>query len=76
MELDLLNLIKRRKLSYFGHVMTKEGDCLEKEIRQGTVPGVRKKETPKMLRIGNLEKWAKMSFEKLLRETEDRWRWR
>ena len=23
-----------------------------------------------------MEKWAKMSFEKLLKETEDRWRWR
>ena len=23
----------------------------------------------------NMEKWTKMSFEKLLRETEDRWRW-
>src|SRR6218665_3611080 len=28
-ERDLFNLIKRRKLSYFGHVMRK-GDCLEK----------------------------------------------
>ena len=28
-ERDLLNLIKRRKLSDFGHVMRKEGDCLE-----------------------------------------------
>jgi len=26
--------------------------------------------------IDDTEKWAKMSFEKLLRETEDRWRWR
>jgi len=42
MERDLLNLIKRRKLPYFGHVMRKEGDCLEKEIMHCTVPGVRK----------------------------------
>jgi len=25
--------------------------------------------------IDNMEKWAKMLFEKLLRDTEDRWRW-
>jgi len=36
-ERDLLNSIKRRKLSYFGHVMRREGDCLEKEIMQDTV---------------------------------------
>jgi len=47
-ERDLLNLIKRRKLSYFSHVMRKEGDCLEKEIMQGTVPGARKQGRPKM----------------------------
>src|SRR6218665_2778744 len=34
MELGLLNVIKRKKLSYFGHEMGKEGDCLEKEIMQ------------------------------------------
>lgn len=34
-------LIKKRKLSYFGHVMWKSGGCLEKEIVQGTVPGLR-----------------------------------
>ena len=28
MERRLLNIFKRRKLSYFGHVMRKEGDCL------------------------------------------------
>ena len=41
-EQDLLNLIKRKKLSYFGRVMRKEGDCLEKETMQGTVPEARK----------------------------------
>jgi len=25
--------------------------------------------------MDDVEKWAKMSFEKLLKETEDRWRW-
>src|SRR6218665_3981224 len=38
MERGLLNIIKRRKLPYFGHEMRKEGDCLEKEIMQGTTP--------------------------------------
>ena len=42
---------------------------------QGAVPGARKQGRPKMRWIDNMEKWAKMLFEKLLRETEDRWRW-
>ena len=81
-ERDLLNLIEWRKLSYFGHMMRKEGDCLEKQIMEGTVPGVRKQGRPKMRWIDEMEKmekWAmryKMSFEGLLRETEDRRRWR
>jgi len=74
-ERDLLNLIKTRKLSYFGHVMRKEGDCLGNEVMQGTVPGVRKQGRPKMQWMDDMEKWAKMSFEKLLKEIEDRWRW-
>ena len=56
-ELDLLNLIKRI-WSYFGQVMTKEGDCLQKEIMQGTVPGARKQRRPRTRWIDNMEKWA------------------
>ena len=70
MERDLLNLIKKRN---FGHVVRKEGDCPEKEIMQGTVPGARKQGRPKMRWMDDMEKLAKMSFDKLLRETEDRW---
>ena len=58
-------LIKWRILSYFGPVMRKEEDCLEKEIVLGTVPEARKQGRPKMRWIGDMEKWAKMSFEKL-----------
>src|SRR6218665_1258685 len=31
MERGLRNIIKRRKLSYFGHVMRNVGDCLDKK---------------------------------------------
>jgi len=33
--------------------MRKEGDCLEKEIMKGTVPGARKQGRPKMRWIDN-----------------------
>ena len=45
LERDLLNLIKRRKLLYLGHVMRKEGDCLQKEVMQGTSGNKKARET-------------------------------
>jgi len=57
-EQDLLNLIRRRKQSFFGHVMRKEGDCLEKEMVKGTVLGARKQGRPRMQWIDYREKWV------------------
>jgi len=36
--------VKRRKLRYFGHVIRKPGNCLEKDIIQGKLPGTEEKE--------------------------------
>jgi len=33
---ELLDTVKARKLAYYGHIMWKQGRCLEKEIMQGT----------------------------------------
>ena len=38
---ELLHKVKARKLAYYGHIMRKQGSCLEKEIMQGTMPGAR-----------------------------------
>ena len=35
----LRDTVKARKLAYYGHTMRKQGNCLEKEIMQGTMPG-------------------------------------
>jgi len=37
--MELLDTVKARKLAYYGHTMRKQGNCLEKEIMQGTMPG-------------------------------------
>ena len=39
---ELLDTVKARKLAYHGHTMRKQGNCLEKEIMQGTMPGARR----------------------------------
>jgi len=36
---ELLYSVKARKLAYYGYTMRKEGNCLEKEIMQETMPG-------------------------------------
>jgi len=75
-ERNLLESIKRRKMSYFGHIMRKQGDCLEKEIMQGTVPGARARGKPRKRWMDNMSEWSGLSTERLLRETEDRRGWR
>jgi len=38
----LLDTVNARKLAYYGHTMRQQGNCLEKEIMQGTMPGARR----------------------------------
>ena len=41
---ELLDIVKARKLAYYGHTMRKQGSCLEKEIMQGTMQDARRRE--------------------------------
>ena len=42
-EVRACNAVKARKLAYYGHTVRKQGNCLEKEIMQGTMPGARRR---------------------------------
>ena len=44
---ELIDTVKARKLAYYGHTMRKQGNCLEKEIMQGTMPGARRRGRPR-----------------------------
>jgi len=37
---EQLDTVKGRKLAYYGHTIRKQESCLEKEITQGTIPGI------------------------------------
>ena len=52
---ELLNTVKARKLAYYGHTMRKQGNCLEKEIMQGTMPGARRRGRPRTAWIDNIK---------------------
>ena len=73
---ELLNTVKARKLAYYGHTMTKQGSCLEKEIMQGTMPGVRRRERPRTAWMDNIKTWTGLSVKESIRMTEDRDKWK
>jgi len=73
---ELLDTVKARKLAYYGHIMRKQGNCLEKEIMQGTMPGVRRQGRPRMAWLDKIKSWTGLSVEESIRMTEDRDKWR
>jgi len=73
---ELLDTVKTRKLAYYGHVMRKQGSCLEKEIMQGTMPGARRRGRPLTAWMDNIRTWTGLSVEESVRMTDDRDKWR
>jgi len=55
---ELLDTVKAKKLAYYGHTMKKQGNCLEKEIMQGTMPGARRRGRPRTAWIDNIKSWT------------------
>lgn len=54
--------MNQKPLLLFGHVLQKNGDCLDKE----TLPGSRAKERPNMTWTDNRTSWTEVSFDQLL----------
>ena len=73
---ELLDTVKARKLTYYGHTMRKQGSCLEKEIMQGTMPGAQRRGRPRKDWMDNIKTWTGLSVEESVRMTEDRDKWR
>ena len=72
----LLGNIKKRKLTYLGHIMRKQGDNLEKTIIQGAVPGKRGRGRPRKTWIDDATEWTGMGLEQMMKATSDRIKWR
>jgi len=73
---ELLDIVKARKLAYYGHTMRKQGSCLEKEIMQETMPGACRQERPRTAWMDNIKTWTGLPAEESIRMTEDRDKWR
>ena len=71
---DLLTIIKKRQLRWYGHISRSSG--MAKTILQGTVKGARRRGRQKKRREDNIKEWAGMGFRDSLRAAEDTERWK
>ena len=71
---ELLTLVKKRKLRWFGHISRSSG--LVKTILQDTVQGKRRKGRQKKRWEDNIKEWTGMDFASSARAAEDRTRWK
>ena len=69
---ELLTLVKKRKLRWFGHVSRSSG--LAKTILQGAMKGKRKRGRQKKGWEDNIKEWTGMDFPSSTRAAENRTR--
>ena len=70
----LLATIKRRKLSWFGHVT--RHNTLSRTVLQGTLEGSRRRGRQAKCWMDNVKEWTRMDSPTLIRKVEDRDGWR
>jgi len=61
---NLLESLTARKLTYFGHIMRKKSESLEKQIMQGTTSGSHARGRPKTSWMDNILQWTGYTSEK------------
>ena len=71
---DLLMIVKRHKLQWYGHVSRSSG--LAKTILQGTVKGGRRQGRQRKICWDNIREWTGLEFGKSQRAVENRGKWR
>ena len=71
---DLLTIVKRRKLQWYGHVSRSPG--LAKTILQGTVKGGRRHGRQRKRWEDNSREWTSLEFVKSQRAVENREKWK
>ena len=71
---DLLTIVKRRKLQWYGHVS--RSSSLAKTILQGTVKRGRRQDRQRKRLEDNIREWTGLEFSKSRRAVENRGKWR
>ena len=71
---DLLTMVKKQKLRWYGHISRSSG--MAKTILQGTVKAARKRGRQKKRWEDNIKEWTGIGFGDSLRAAEDREGWK
>jgi len=69
---ELLDIVKARKLAYYGHTMKKQGSCLGKEIMQRKMPDACRQGNPHTAWMDNIMTWTGLLLEESIRMTGKR----
>ena len=71
---DLLTMVKKRKLKWYGHISRSSG--MAKTVLQGTLKGARRRGRQKKSWEDNIKEWTVREFGDSLRASEDREGWK
>ena len=71
---DLITMVKKRKLRWYGHISRSSG--MAKTVLQGPVKGARRRGRQKKRLEDNIKEWTGMEFGDSLRAAEDREGWK
>ena len=73
-QVPLLAIVKKRKLSWFGHIT--RHNSLPKTVLQGTLEGGRRRGRQTKSWMDNIKEWTRLDSPTLIRRAEDRGGWR
>ena len=73
---NLLEVVRKRKLQWFGHVVRQGADSLAKTILEGMVDSKRNRGRPEKSWMNNIIEWTGMKVVDLIKSARDRKAWK
>ena len=73
---ELLGHVRKRKLTYYGHLYRDHGCQITKTVVEGYVEGRRRRGRPRKQYIDNIKQWTQLATSQCVRAAEDRSRWK
>ena len=74
--MDLISIVKNRKMRWFGHVTRSKSLGLANTITHGSIEGARKPGRPKKNWLQNIKDWTGKSLTSAVSDARDRKEWR
>ena len=73
---ELLGHVRKRKLTYYGHLCRDHGCQITKTVVEGYIEGRRRRGRPRKQYIDNIKQWTQLTTSQCVRAAEDRSRWK